>query len=105
MMIVDAIRSAGTQHAVYFLVTAYIESLRHFEGSCGVPRDALELPLAGREDLEERVRKLHQDATATELAAVLACSLERLAALDDAAPVAAVMPHARNDTRRSSLSV
>ena len=29
MMIVDAIRSAATQHAVYFLATAYIESLRH----------------------------------------------------------------------------
>ena len=109
MMIVDAIRSAATQHAVHFLVTAYIESLRHFERSCGVPAEALELPIGGGTDIEHRARMLRAHAPVapesivaiSELAAVLDSALERLAEL---APVE-IMPHARNDSRRSALSV
>ena len=33
MMLADAIDSAVSEHAVYFLVTAYVESLHHFHTS------------------------------------------------------------------------
>ena len=112
MMIVDAIGSAPTQHSVYFLVTAYIESLRHFERSCGVPAEVLELPIRGRDDIEDRARMLRAHAPGalesivarSELAAVLGCAIERLAALAATAN-AEIMPHARSDSRRSALSV
>ena len=108
MMIVDAIRAAATQHSVYFLVTAYIESLRHFERSSGVPAEALELPIQGRDDLEHRAAIIERSTLVpfaaivplSELAAVLACAIERLSLLE-----AALMPSARSDNRRSALSV
>ena len=110
MMIVDAIRSAATQHAVYFLVTAYIESLRHFERSSGVPSEVLDLPLRDHADLTRRSRLLDRHilvpftavVAMSELATVLACAAERLAALD---ATSAFIPSARNDSRRSALSV
>ena len=115
MMIVDAIRSAATPHAVQFLVTAYIESLRHFERSCGVPAGVLDLPIAGTRDLAQRLHILDANTVgldcvvaASELAVVLSCALERIAALGDetAAPsaCAATLP-GRNDSLRSALSV
>ena len=111
MMIVDAIRSASSRHAIYFLVTAYIESLAHFERASGVPRQGLALPVAGRADLEERLAMLESHAGVpleaivpiTELRAVLAGAIDRLRALDESA-TAPLMP-ARNDSLRSALSV
>ena len=111
MMIVDAIRAAATQHAVYFLVTAYIESLRHFERSSGVPAEVLELPIRDRGDLEQRAAAVDQSTVVpfdaivaiSELATVLASAIERLSMLDNAP--AAFMPNARSDSRHSALSV
>ena len=111
MMIVEAIRSASSQHAVFFLVTAYVESLRQYEKSCHVPAAALDLPIADREDLECRLDTLRTGTTAaaesivavSELVAVLTSAVERIDALG--AGAAAVMPHARSDTLRSALSV
>ena len=116
MMIVDAINSSPTEHAVYFLVTAYIESLRHFERACGVPQCAIELPVLGFSDLAARLEALRgsmdsapEPVVATaEAAAVLGAALGRLATLPEAAegPIAAgAMRPARTDTRHSSLSV
>ena len=112
MMIVEAIRSAPTQHAVYFLVTAYMESLRHFERTCGVPAEVLELPITRAADIGERLAMLHQHAVVpfesivpiSELTAVLDCAMERLSALEDTA-ASPVTPPARSDNRRSALSV
>ena len=112
MMIVDAIRSAPTQHAVYFLVTAYIESLRHFERTCGVPAEVLALPLDGLADLAERTRVIgersgngHESVAISELAAVLDCAIEQLMSLEEPHAAGAIVTHARNDSRRSALSV
>jgi hypothetical protein len=102
MKIVEAIQSAATQHAVYFLVTAYVESLRHFERTSGVPPAALALPIAGASDLEPREAMV----AVSELAAVITCALGRLEALACAAqPESRAMAHVRNDSRRSALSV
>lgn len=92
MMIVDAIRSAPSEHAVYFLVTAYMESLRHFEESSGVPEPITRLPIAGRHDLHERLTLLRSSIAAppepivpvSEVGTVLDCALERLTGFGEA---------------------
>jgi hypothetical protein len=97
---------------VNFLATAYIESLRHFERTCGVPAEVLELPIAGSADLETRLAMLHQHTlvpfeavvAVSELTAVLGCAIERLTVLEENV-LSAVMPHARSDNPRSALSV
>jgi hypothetical protein len=111
MMIVDAISSAQTPPAVYFLVTAYLESLRHFEH--GVDEGVLHLPVAGAGDLAGRVRLLRcsrapaDDRVITgELEAVLGAALARLDDLGETElPVDAASAPARSDTLHSSLSV
>ena len=93
MMIVDALSSASTQHAVYFLVTAYIESQRHFEASVAVPKAVLHLPLSGRDDLAARLAALQNNINVplegvvpvSEVATVLASAVQRLTALDSTA--------------------
>ena len=116
MTILDAIDSASSEHAVYFLVTAYIESLRHFERGCGVPQGAIELPVSGSSDLAARLEMLRgsadvvpQSAVAkSEVAAVLSSALTRLSVFTEPAENAfadAAMRPARTDSRHSSLSV
>lgn len=86
MTIVDAINSAGSEHAVYFLVTAYIESLQHFHRGLGIPEAVIRLPLAGVGDLEERLTSLKSNINvpleavvpASEVTAVLASAVQRL---------------------------
>ena len=86
MMILDAINSAANEHAVYFLVTAYLESLQHFPRGLGLPQSVVRLPVAGLGDLEERLTSLRQDSQlrldtvvpAGEVSAVLASAVERL---------------------------
>lgn len=86
MMLADAIDSAVSEHAVYFLVTAYLESLGHFHTSLCIPERIVALPLAGIDDLEERVRTLRAISTASsegpeaavEAIGVLECTLARL---------------------------
>src|SRR5215210_2972688 len=93
MMIVDALSSAPTQHAVYFLVTAYIESLRHFEAAVAVPKAVLHLPISGRDDLASRLavlqnninRPLEAVVPVSEIASVLTCALTRLTRLNGVA--------------------
>lgn len=92
MMIADAITSAPTEHAVYFLVTAYIESLRHFERSTRVPEPVLQLPISGSADLAMRLDSLTNNIDVpleavvplSEVAGVLACAVARLNRLNGA---------------------
>jgi len=93
MMIVDAISSAPSGHAVYFLVTAYIESLHHYRSSLGIPEEVITLPVAGMDDLRARLRALRHNINvsleavvpASEVSTVLATAVERLEADDYAA--------------------
>ena len=57
-MILDAITHASTEHAVYFLVSAYLESFQHCHAHEKVPGDVMRLPLHGKADLQERLRTL-----------------------------------------------
>jgi hypothetical protein len=96
MKLADAIDSAASEHAVYFLVTAYVESLHHFHRSLGVPERAIALPIGGLEDLTQRLLLLRENAGpacdgtlgAAEMAAILQCALGRLHALSEDACVA-----------------
>jgi hypothetical protein len=88
MRILDAIETAPSEHAVFFLVTAYLESLHHFQRGLGMPEDVFRLPVTGVMDLEERLASLHHitDApldnavAASEVSAVLLSAVQRLAA-------------------------
>jgi hypothetical protein len=103
MMLADAIDSAVSEHAVYFLVTAYLESLHHFHTSLRIPECVVALPLGGMDDLMDRVRALHAISTASdegpaaavEAIAVLECALARLRRL-------AATPPATPDTLSSA---
>jgi hypothetical protein len=86
MMLVDAIESAVSEHAVYFLVTAYMESLHHFQSSLRIPKAVIALPLGGMEDLAGRAQALREIDNASagvagEALAILDCALARLQAL------------------------
>jgi len=86
MMILDAINTAQNEHAVYFLVTAYLESLQHFPRGLGLPKSVVHLPVGGLDDLERRLVSLQHDSNivldsvvpAWEVSAVLASAVERL---------------------------
>jgi hypothetical protein len=110
MMLADAIESALSEHAVYFLLTAYIESLQHFHTSLHIPQCVIALPLAGMDDLAERVQSLRELSTATdrnaapddEALAMLECALERLRTL-----ARSVRPHpaSLSDRERDSRAL
>lgn len=61
MMIADAIAEATTEHEVYFLLTAYLESVRYGDQHGLLPDDLTRLPLAGPVDVENRLQHLWQD--------------------------------------------
>jgi hypothetical protein len=90
MMIVDAISCAPSSHAVYFLVTAYLESLHQYHRSLGIPAEVIALPLAGVVDLEARLTALRHNINvpleavvpASEVSAVLGSAVQRLEAGD-----------------------
>lgn len=93
MTIVDAISSAPSTHAVYFLMTAYIESLHHYHTTLGIPEAVITLPLAGRDDLHARLDVLRHNINVpleavvptSEVSTVFATAVERLEADDYAA--------------------
>jgi hypothetical protein len=55
MMLTDAIREANSEHAVYFLLTGYVETLQF---SKILPDRLVELPLEGLRDLRLRLERL-----------------------------------------------
>jgi hypothetical protein len=93
MMLADAIDSAVSEHAVYFLITAYLESLHHFHTSLGLPERVIALPLGGLDDLGRRAQMLRETgngfpgnvtAAAAEATAILEGALARLRQLGQA---------------------
>ena len=116
MMIINAVNSAPTRAAVYFLVNAYMESLSHFKRTCGVPEHVLDAPINDPVELRLRLHALDDPsgtqacaaAPTTELGAVICSALARLEALEEFAPAqlpAATMHCGRNDSPHSSQSV
>jgi hypothetical protein len=94
--IIDAIRLAHTEHIVYFLLTAYVETLEHYDSvRSSLPARVKRLPMAGKKDVVERLRAL-RDARVTraqratkvraviqEACEVFSAGLERLSTLQE----------------------
>jgi hypothetical protein len=53
-MITDAIKLAPSEHVVYFLLTAYVETLGYVD-LYGIPEDVKRLPISGKPDVSERL--------------------------------------------------
>jgi hypothetical protein len=68
--IIEAIKRAESEHAVYFLLTAYLESLWHSDNAIGLRGSLRKLPIDGETDVEERARLLSQDECTTQGAIV-----------------------------------
>lgn len=68
MTITEAIRTAQTKHALYFLLTAYVETLAFAES---IPEKVRSLPIRGRGDVEQRGQVMYDllQAPTTELVA------------------------------------
>jgi hypothetical protein len=64
--IIEAIKHAETEHAVYFLLTAYIESLWISENAIGLRAPLRRLPIDGHTDVQERARVLAAEELAAE---------------------------------------
>jgi hypothetical protein len=73
LIIVNAIRRARTEHVVYFLLSAWLETLQHTGRARALPADAVRLPVRGSVDVRRRLRLLR----------------EKLASSDDMAPQSA----------------
>jgi hypothetical protein len=94
--ITQAIRNAENEHVVYFLLTAYVETLGYYDPlRSSLPEHVKALPICGLPDVAQRLstvqrllerRTEHDKAGVLEEAAdVLAASAQRLRALQDTA--------------------
>jgi CheY-like chemotaxis protein len=54
----DIVRTADSEHEIYFLLTSYIEAVRFNNRASGVPPDVTRLPLHGMDDVKARFEKL-----------------------------------------------
>lgn len=58
MVIADAIRQADTEHVVYFLLCAYVNSATRSDTLKNLPERIVTLPLAGKDDVKSRFATL-----------------------------------------------
>ena len=80
MIIVDAIRRARTEYVVYFLLSAWLETLAHTGRARALPAEAAQLPVRGSVDVRRRLRLIREKlASDTDIAP------QRVRVLEDAA--------------------
>lgn len=59
MMVRDAVATARTEHVIFFLVAAYVETLSYYGETRSVLHpDVVRLPLSGTADLAARLRRV-----------------------------------------------
>jgi hypothetical protein len=61
----EVIREATNEHEVYFLLTAYVEAVRHGDLLRSLPGQVRELPLQGLDDVRTRVDGLRTELGST----------------------------------------
>ena len=61
----EVIREATNEHEVYFLLTAYVEAVRHGDMLSSLPGQVRELPLHGLDDVRTRVDGLRAELGST----------------------------------------
>ena len=54
----DIVRTADSDHEIYFLLTSYMEAIRFNNRAPGVPAEVTRLPLDGQDDVKERFGRL-----------------------------------------------
>ena len=59
--IYDVIREATSEHEVYFLLTSYVEAVRHGDMLSCLPDQVRELPVNGLDDVRARVDGLRAE--------------------------------------------
>src|SRR5215218_1919607 len=66
MIIIDALKLAASEHIVYFLLTAYVETVEHRGAAArAVPEDATRMPVRDASDVMRRLRVLRWTRAAT----------------------------------------
>ncbi len=97
MLITDVIREADNAHEIYFLLTAYVEAVRHCDPLQRLPGFITELPFTGLADVlarAERMRSVLESPAGADTAiqtvlaealGILAVAGERLQALREGA--------------------
>jgi len=60
-MITDVIAEAGSEHEIYFLLTAYLESVRFGDKFGLLPEHITKLPLSGLPDVRRRLDELRTE--------------------------------------------
>jgi hypothetical protein len=109
MIIIDALKLAKTEHVVYFLLTAYIETVGHRGATARVlPKEARRMPVRDADDVARRLRvlrgkrggfKARRNAKAIdEVVSAFSAAAERLRALG-----ARISPSRMRDSIRYSL--
>ena len=63
MMITEALKTAQHEHIVYFLLTAYVETLGYAD-AYGIPEKVKRLPIVGEKDVRERSRLIQETLSA-----------------------------------------
>lgn len=83
MLITDVIREADSAHEIYFLLTAYIEALRHCDPLHHLPDFMTELPVTGLADVLGRAGRMRSvlDSPAGADAGIQAVLVEALGIL------------------------
>ena len=61
----EVIREATNEHEVFFLLTAYVEAVRHGDLLSSLPGQVRELPLNGVDDVRTRVDGLRAELGST----------------------------------------
>lgn len=61
MPIIDAICESDSEHEIYFLLTAYVEAIRHCDKLGNLPERLTRLSFPGVEDLKNQVEELRAD--------------------------------------------
>ena len=114
VFIIQALLVAKTEHVVYFMLAAWLETLEHKGGAAAIPEEARRLPVRGLSDVRHRLalvrEKLDHDAvTAVEAdmlriaAATFGVACEKLREFSVAATVTSLV-HQRNMRLRTNAS-
>lgn len=97
MMIGDVILEASSEHEIFFLLTAYVESLRYCDKRATLPEALTRLPLSGLGDVRNKLEGINAEigrsaggtaarqAVLSEAADIFATALERLKRLAEQA--------------------
>jgi hypothetical protein len=67
VIIKDAMERAGTEQEIFFLLAAYVETVRHGDDLNLLPWQVRDLPLAGSDDLKARIHGLQVRGTASDV--------------------------------------